>query len=244
MPPIKASDDAFGAALMAHLDDRECVDLTLELDDGWSTPAMPAAWFFQGPEDWVAWERDALSAIRGPVLDLGAGAGRASLFLQERGLDVLAVDTSPGAIDVCLRRGVRRTLLLDFLDEVPTSEAWAAILLLCGNLGLAGGWEESRRLLKSLAVSCRPDAILLADTVDPRVDADEHALQYQAKKLEAGGYVGDVTLRLVSATAATPWWKQTNFIASDIPQLIQGTGWELVDHHVPGIDHYVHLRRV
>ena len=30
---------------------------------------------------------------------------------------------------------------LDFLEQLPDDQAWSAVLLLCGNLGLAGGWE-------------------------------------------------------------------------------------------------------
>jgi SAM-dependent methyltransferase len=40
------------------------------------------------------------------VLDIGAGGGRASVPLEEAGVDVTALDVSPGALEVCRRRGV------------------------------------------------------------------------------------------------------------------------------------------
>ena len=43
---------------------------------------MHPEWFFRGFERWEWWDRELLPRIeRGPVLDLGAGAGRAGLYL-------------------------------------------------------------------------------------------------------------------------------------------------------------------
>ncbi len=61
---------------------------------------------------WQPVERRAMRFVRGRVLDLGCGAGRVCLHLQERGLDVVGIDTSPGAIEACRRRGVRDARLL------------------------------------------------------------------------------------------------------------------------------------
>ena len=87
---------------------------------------------------------------RGPVLDLGAGAGRAALYLQDRGIEVTAVDSSPGAVEVCRLRGVRDVCLAD-LSDAPDDRRWGAVLLLCGNLGLGGSWDGNRELLSRLA---------------------------------------------------------------------------------------------
>ncbi len=243
MPNVPLDQDAFGRALLDHLEGRPVEELRLEVDDGWSVPAMSPAWFFQQPAHWSEWERGALAGLAGPVLDLGTGAGRASLHLQTRGVDVVAVDSSPGAVEVCRRRGVEEVRVQDFLEEVPGDRDWNAVLLLCGNLGLAGGWEATRRLLRALHARCAPGAMLIADTVDPTVGADEHALQYQKARLEAGDYVGDVTLRLVYGAIASPWWRQTNFVVDDVPRLVDGTGWGIEQHHVSGVDHYLGLRR-
>src|SRR4030095_10041706 len=99
------------------------------LDAGSPTRAMDPAWFFQPPSAWDPWEFAALDAVSGPVLDLGSGAGRASLHLQQKGLDVTAVDSSPGAIDVCHRRGIVDARELDFVEQLPTDKEWGAILL-------------------------------------------------------------------------------------------------------------------
>ena len=73
---------------------------------------------------------------------------------------------------VCGARGVRDARVQDLTDP-PADRPWATVLLLCGNLGLAGGWDETRALLARLAALCAPDAVLLADSVDPTVLTDD-----------------------------------------------------------------------
>lgn len=128
---------------------------------------MPAEWFFQEQSDWAEPERDLLAeAVEGPVLDLGAGAGRLALHFQSLGWPVVAVDLSPGAVEVCSQRGVTDARVGN-LDDPPTDRGWSTILLMCGNLGLAGGWDETRALLRRLHGIAVPGAVVLADTVDP-----------------------------------------------------------------------------
>jgi hypothetical protein len=59
------------------------------------------------------------------------------------------VDASPGAVQVCRRRGVADARPGD-VNDPPADQRWACVLLLCGNLGLGGSWEGNRRLLARL----------------------------------------------------------------------------------------------
>jgi SAM-dependent methyltransferase len=114
--------DAWGRALLDHHAGREVPTPVLEVDDGGSGPAMHPEWFFRTFDTWDWWERELLPEIdRGPVLDLGCGAGRVALYLQERGLDVTAVDVSPGAVEVCRARGVRDARVGD-LNDSPSDQ--------------------------------------------------------------------------------------------------------------------------
>jgi SAM-dependent methyltransferase len=196
----------------------------LETDRGQVGSAMHPEWFFRTHDEWDWWERELLEAVaEGPVLDLGAGAGRVSLWLQERGFDVTAIDLSPGAVSVCQARGVRDARVGD-LSRPPDDKRWRAILLLCGNLGLGGSWDASRALLTRLAELATEDAVLIGDTVDPNG-------------------APEVGLRIRYRGEATPWWRQYNIRVADIPDLVSGTGWRLDRHLVAGGDHAVLLRR-
>ena len=198
--------------------------------------------FFLGFEAWPWWERDALAHVEGPVLDLGCGAGRHALHLQERGLEVVAVDHSPGAVDVCRRRGIVDARLGD-LSDPPTDKKWRTVLLMCGNLGVAGGWDDTRRLLAELSTTCAEDAVVIADTVDPTETNDPRQLAHIESNCEKGRHRGMSRLRLRYREMVTPWWDQLNVPKAEMGALVGGTGWSVEVHLEDGIDHLVQLRR-
>jgi SAM-dependent methyltransferase len=176
------------------------------------------------------------------VLDLGCGAGRHALYLQSQSLDVTGVDVSPGAVDVCLRRGVRDVRLAD-LRTPPDDKRWGSVLLMCGNLGLAGGWDETRELLNRLHGMCRPGAVLAADTVDPTQSDDPVSVAYRDAKRAAGRHEGEVGLRLRFGDLVTPFWNLLNVPPRDLDALVRDTGWVVETQVVGGMDHAVRLRR-
>jgi hypothetical protein len=133
----QSSEDVWGALLLDYLNGADPRPAVLEAAGRASSPAMPAEWFFRSFEGWDWWDQELLAGVeRGPVLDLGCGAGRASLYLQQRGLEVTAVDHSAGAIEVSRRRGVVDDRLGD-LNDPPSDRLWATVLLLNGNSGSA-----------------------------------------------------------------------------------------------------------
>ena len=221
---IDPAQDAFGAALLDYLEGRDVPGLVLEAQGGGSGPAMHPEWFFRDFRDWDWWDRELLPRVsRGPVLDLGAGAGRAALYLQERGLRVTAVDASPGAVDVCRRRGVADVRPGE-VNDPPADGPWAAVLLLCGNLGLGGSWAGSRRLLTRLAGLVVPGGVLIGDSVTP--DGPPQ-----------------VSLRIRYRGLVTPWWPQYNIPAGRLAALVEGTGWRVETHLEDREDHAALLRR-
>ncbi len=217
--------DAWGHALANHRIGSYVPRVELETGDGDIGLAMRPDWFFRSFPAWDWWERELLPHITaGPVLDLGAGAGRASLWFQDRGLDVTAVENSVKARHVCRQRGVVDVRLGD-LNDPPADKPWGAVLLLRGNLGLGGSHEAIRALLIKLAHMCAPGAVLIGDTVDP-------------------GESRSITLRIRYRDEATPWWPQYNVPVSEIPAVVEGTGWTLQRHLVDLPDHAVLLRRL
>jgi SAM-dependent methyltransferase len=102
-------DDALGLALLAEYETPGAGDHVLERDDGF-VRCDQGSLYFTGPDDWYPGEAAGLACAFGTVLDIGSGAGRHALALQERGLAVTALDSSPGAAEVCRRRRVGRVV--------------------------------------------------------------------------------------------------------------------------------------
>jgi SAM-dependent methyltransferase len=164
---IDRSQDALGVALLDDLDGKDVPDLVLEVQGGRAGSAMHPEWFFRDFEDREWQDRELLPPLdRGPVLDLGAWAGRAGLYLQRPGMAVTAGDASPGAVEVCRRRCVADVRLGEVNDPAD-DHRWAGVLLLCGNFGLGGTWAGSRRLLARPAELVLPGAVLIGDSVTP-----------------------------------------------------------------------------
>ncbi len=175
-------------------------------------------------------EQDAFGLVRGRVLDVGAGAGRHSLEAQARGLEVVAIDISPGAVETCRRRGVRDARLLPLAEVDERLGVFDTALLLCGNLGLAGGAEETVAFLRRLHAVTSPAGRIVFDTVDPHGEDDDADLAYLERNRARGRMPGEVTIRIRYGGLATPWFELLCVSTAELEGLIPGTGWRLAWH--------------
>src|SRR5918999_2988986 len=82
--------------------------------------------------------------VRGRVLDVGCGAGRAALRLQERGHELVAVDISPLAVEVARRRGVLDAREVPFERVDASLGIFDTVLMLGNNFGLVGSAGGAR----------------------------------------------------------------------------------------------------
>src|SRR5439155_21947315 len=104
---LKKLEDAYGRLIADYLETGEGIEI-VERHDGFIDASRygPAA-YFSPFRKWPKAERKAMRLARGRVLDVGCGAGRVALYLQERGHDVVGIDLSPLAVEIARRRGVK-----------------------------------------------------------------------------------------------------------------------------------------
>ncbi len=157
---MRIDPDAYGELLLAAYEGRAAHEV-MEREDGLLYVGDPSD-YFAPFRRWPAAERKAMRFVRGRTLDVGAGAGRVALHLQERGHEVVAIDTSPLALEVCRRRGVKRTEVRSLAD-LDGLGVFDTVLILRNNLGLAGNASRSRATFAGFAA--RP--ALITDSVDP-----------------------------------------------------------------------------
>jgi SAM-dependent methyltransferase len=225
---LSNEDDAFGRLLLDHLSG-ETGQLVLELDDGRAGPALPAEVFFAEHRDWPAAEQRVFESVRGHVLDVGCGAGRHALEAQRRWLDVVAIDISPGAVEVCSKRGVRdvRLLPLDAVDA--TLGVFDTVLMMCGNFGLVGTADDAVPILRLLHAMTTPSGRIVLDSVDPYEGADAYDVAYQERNRARGRAPGQVTIRLRYGELATPWYELLNVSARELEKLASEAKWTVAD---------------
>ena len=95
---MKISQDAYGKQLLAQYNHQTPLAEIIERDDNYIDTGSDAGLYFTEYDEWSPLERRAIEFAKGRILDIGCGAGRHALYLQEKGFDVTAIDNSPGAI--------------------------------------------------------------------------------------------------------------------------------------------------
>jgi len=109
-------------------------------------------------------EQLALKKSKGKILDIGCGAGSHALYLQEKNLDVTAIDISPKAIEACQLRGVKKVQLLNVLDL--KDQQYDTLLLLMNGTGIFGRLIHITRYLEHLKRLLTPTGQILIDSSD------------------------------------------------------------------------------
>ena len=221
--------DAYGQMLLAALEGgpRGVAEI-VERDDGFISASVMGAELYLAPfRRWPAHHRQAMRLVRGRVLDVGAGAGRVALHLQERGHDVVSIDISPGAIEVCRRRGVLDARLRS-LDEVDESLGrFDTIVMLGNNFGLFASRAKARRLLRRFFRLTTARARIVAETRDVYGTSDPAHLAYHERNRERGRMGGQIRLRVRHRLAKTPWFDYLMVSRAELEELLEGTGWTL-----------------
>ena len=224
---MREQEDAFGRALLDQLE-RGNAQIVVERDDGYvETETM--AWYFGGPRRWHASERQALRHVHGRVLDIGAGAGRAALELQKRGHEVVAIDISPLAIEVCLKRGVQDARVLPVTRIDSSLGSFDTIALFGNNFGLFSDAGRARWLLRRLRAMTSPGARIIAVSYDPYKTKDPDDLAYFEQNRRRGRLGGQIRLRVRYKTYATPWVDYLMVSLAEMKEIVSGTGWEIGD---------------
>ncbi|GAB3675098.1 methyltransferase domain-containing protein [Halopiger thermotolerans] len=169
----------------------------------------------------AAWLESRLD--RGPLLDVGAGAGRDSLHFQER-FETVALEISEPLVMLLRERGVSNVRRGDMfaLCEAFDRDRFRSVLIAGTQLGLAKSMRGLRSFLADLAVVTAPDATAVVDCYDPDYEGADEMLGFRADPTPGLAYrtihyeyadrVGRTLLfrlfgpdRLREATVGTAW---------------------------------------
>lgn len=212
------STDPFGRAVRDHyLGNRD--EPLVDRDGDETREHSIERWYFgeHGEDVW----RD--SWMDGPLLDMGAGAGRDALYYQER-FETVAIEVSECLVEVMRDRGVNDARLADMfsLRDYFDRDRFRSAHSIGTQVGLAGSMAGVRQFLDDLAFVTTPDATAVLDNYAPEKEATKDAfgfrddpapgLAYRVYHEEYEGEVGRTLLfrlfsvdRLREATIGTPW---------------------------------------
>ncbi|WP_306621224.1 class I SAM-dependent methyltransferase [Chryseobacterium ginsenosidimutans] len=180
--------DLMGKAIWDYFHNENPEDLQTETSIS-ELDELPVEYLFRDFEEMNKIEQKALKLSHGKVLDIGAGAGSHSLYLQnERKLDVTALDISPKSIEVCQLRGIKKAVSKNMLHF--SGETFDTILLLMNGTGIFQSLQVIDIYLKKLYSLLNQNGQILIDSTDIlyMFDRDEDGGVY----IPAEGYYGEL----------------------------------------------------
>jgi len=222
---VAAGTDAFGRALWEWARGSTEPE-TIERDDGFAEVGAGHELYVAAFGDWPAAERRSVRYVRGRVVDVGCGAGRVALYLQERGFEVVGLDASPLAARTARARGVRETWCMSIGEFGRQVAGFDTVVLFGNNFGIFGTPERLRRALAAWARRCAPGTRILAESTNPYCGgAPALDRGYYHRNRQRGRLGGQVRLRTRYRGAATPWFDWLFVSRREMGALVRGTGW-------------------
>ena len=159
--------------------------------------AMPVETYFRSEDKMPKLELRALDLCRGKVLDIGAGAGSHSLALEDREMDVTAIDISPLAVEVMKQRGVTKVIAGNIFDY--KDDKFDTLLLLMNGIGLTANISKLRLFFQHAKTLLLPQGQLIFDSSDV-------AYLYEGDMPVLDFYYGEVTCRYEYKKQKSEWF--------------------------------------
>ena len=219
--------DAYGQEIWAYYLGKPSFEI-VERDDEYIDLSPGGKLYFAEYNDWPEFEKTAMKYVKGRVLDIGCGAGRHSLYLQEKGLDVLGLDNSPLAVKVCKERGLKNVKIMS-IDEISQLKPnlFNTIIMMGNNFGLLGDFNKAKILLKKFHEITSSQAIIIASSNDPYKTDNPFHLEYQELNRKKGRMSGQIRIRLRFLKFIGDWFDYLLVSKKVMKEILNGTGWEV-----------------
>jgi len=160
---ISTFDDPIGRAVYDYHFNSINQSVIVHSDD-FDDDQIDTSYLFRTYKLMPALEKKAMSFCKGRILDVGACAGAHSVYLQDKGFDVVSIETSELCCEVLKSRKVQQVICQDIFKF--SGQKFDTILLLMNGTGIAGSLDGLDVLLYHLKTLLNPDGQILIDSSD------------------------------------------------------------------------------
>lgn len=223
---LKDEDDAYGHEIQDYFNSKVGYEI-LERDDGFIDISSGPEDYFLEFDKWPECEKQAIEHVGNRVVDIGVGSGRVCLYLQNKGIDCVGIDTSPLVIDTASRRGVKKTRLFSFEDIHKLDYGFDTMLMFGNNFGLMASRENARTVLGRLHSKMPDNGRILAESLDPYQTKTKEHLDFQKENLAKGRMAGQLRLRVRYRKYKTPWFDYLLVSRDEMSEILEDTGWKV-----------------
>ncbi|MEO9181028.1 MAG: methyltransferase domain-containing protein [Acidimicrobiales bacterium] len=224
---MRDTSDAFGNALLDWVHGGTEPEI-IERDDGVIEIGAGPEVYLMDFDEWPSAEQASFQYVRGRVADVGCGGGRAARHLQERGCDVVGIDSSPLAIKAAQLHGVQKTRINTVDRLVNSVHEFDTLILFGNNLGVFGTPQRARRILMSWAKKLPPGARVLIESTNPSSNGVPVIdREYCRRNREKGRAIGQCRLRVWYDRSPSEWFSWFFASQTELKKLMRGTGWTL-----------------
>lgn len=231
----------YGKALLDYYQGDDSVEIIYHRDDGYSIKS-PVQIFFREESNMSKIEKKALQLCFGDVLDIGAGTGLHSLFLQNKGLNVKAIDISPETVEIMENRGVKNVECRDVYEY--QDEKFDTLLMLLHGIGITGDLDGMHKFLKHAYDLTTPNGIILFDSLDVRCTENPRHLEYHEFNRKRGRYIGEIQMKIEYKGEIGKSFKWLHIDPDTLSEEIKKTRWKCeIIHKEPSGDYLTKLKK-
>jgi SAM-dependent methyltransferase len=217
--------DVFGRIMMDAALGEDAIHI-IEREDGYEDE-YKGSQYVEPFDEWGEPEKNAITQVKGRVLDVGCGAGRVAVYLQEMGFDVVGIDISQGAVEASHLRGFGQAQVMSADDLDFPDGCFDTVILFGGNFGILGEDDKIVKMLKDLHRITSDDAVILASSRDvTHTDTPKH-LAYHELNRKRGFPVGRIRLRLSYKGEKTDWQLLRFADSEEMETMAAKAGWKL-----------------
>ncbi len=230
--------DIFGMAMLDFQNDDYSEDIITHSSIT-EEDIIPIPYLFRDYKSMPKIEQKALQLCKGKVLDIGCGAGSHSLYLQNKEIEVIGLDSSKGAIKTCNLRGLKKTIHSSILEYKLGK--FDTLLLLMNGIGIVGKLKNLGEYLTHLKSLLKPNGQILIDSSDIiyMFDKDEDGGYWIPHDKEYYGEV-DFTMSYKNRKSNTFSWLYLDYNTLQRAAILNGLNCEMI---VEG-EHYDYLARL